>query len=142
MKIIATCKINPNSDEKLKDLIYKNKTKYLDHHNYERYIEDAPLTRHIHSSWRHPQIILNVLKNPKFKEFDFIINSGHRNLVTNFNITFEEKIKKYMKPEHNIIFQEWELNSTFVPIVLYTQSKGGEIKAKRLKNPYLSLAGE
>jgi len=142
LKIIATSKFNPYSYVHLNNLIKKNREEYISFRGYDWYMEDNPLRKDIDESWRQAEIILNVLRNKKYKKYDIIVNTGQRNIVTNFNVSIEDKVKLRMKDGIDIIFQSWWTNPLYIPFVFESKYKGGPIKAKMMKEPFKQLATE
>lgn len=142
MKVLGTSSYNKNSIFDLNKLTIRNHRDYCKHQNY-KINSDFKNYTNIDASWRHPQIVIDSLKNKKYNNFDIIVNTGQRNIVTNFNIKIEDKMMNHFNPnKHKMVLQHWMLDPNFIPIVPYSDHPKGKIKFKHITEPYLIIAAE
>lgn len=142
MKIIGTSSFNKNSLLELNKITIENHREYCNFQNYKiNWGYKAYNT--IDQSWRHPEIVLNTLNNKKYNSFDVVVNTGQRNIVTNYNIKIEDKMMEHFNPLKNkMVLQYWMLDPDLMPLVPYSDSPKGKIKFKKIKEPYIIIAAE
>jgi len=143
MKMIATTSFNINMPLKLKELVLKNRKEYIEFQGYGKNKEIYFPKNNVDDSWRHPLIIYNTLKNKKFRDYDVIINTGQRNIVTNYNVDVLDRMMCHLNPtKHEMVLQSWYLNPDFISLIPYSDSPYGKIKLKKIYEPFLILTAE
>lgn len=143
MKIVGTSKFDRKDPILFNKLLINNRIGYINFNGYKSNWELRKLPKNIEASWRHPEIIVKTLKNKKFRDCDIIVNTGRSNILTNFNITIEDKMSNYFVPsKHKMVLQSWYLDPDIVPYVISSKYEGGPLYLKRNTEPYLMIMGE
>lgn len=143
MKTVCTSKFNRKDPMMFNKLLINNRRGYVKFNDYKTYWEVKSLNKNVEESWRHPEIIIKTLKNKKFNDCDVIVNTGRNNIVTNFNITIEDKMAIHFNPtKHEMVLQSWYLDPDIVPYVIASKYEGGPLYLKRITEPYPILMGE
>jgi len=144
MKILLTSRFRRHGFKPLETLIKLNRLEYVQAQQYKDVYIDYTSTFYTKDpSWRHPEIILETLKDPAYNDIDYIVNTGQANIVTNFDISIQSNIKKYFNPDkHEMILQSWLVNPKKMPVVLESIGKDKPFKVKFIDKPYLALFGE
>jgi hypothetical protein len=141
MKLVTTSGFNIKA-LKLNSLIIQNRRAYCKYQNYTTNISFAT-PKGIDISWRQPIIVYDTLKNKKFKKFDIVVNTGQRNIITNYNISIQDKMMEHFKPsKHKMVLQYWNVDPSLMPIMPYSEYPGGPIKIKQIFEPYEIITAE
>jgi hypothetical protein len=143
MKAIATTSFNLKALFKLNALVLNNRKEYVNFQNYGVHKEIYFPKKGVDPSWRHPEVILDTLQNKKYRKYDVIINTGQRNIVTNYNVDVLDKMLCHLNPlKHKMVLQSWWLDPDLTPLVPSTEYDGGPIIFKKINEPHLVLASE
>jgi len=141
MKILVTSAFDAEGYKPLNDLIIKNRKDYIARNpQWKSYWTVDPVP-YEHKTWRHAKIILDALKNPAFRDCDIIVNTGQRNLVTNFEVRIEDKVNCFMGEDHAMILQGWAQNPSY-----YNRhwifNASGDVELVKTDHPYLNITAE
>jgi len=144
MKLLLTSRFRRDGFKPLEALIKRNRLEYIQAQQYINIYIDYTSTSYTKDpSWRHPEIVLKALKNPAYNDIDYIVNTGQANIVTNFDISIQSNIEKYLNQnKHEMILQSWLINPKRMPVVLESIGKDKPFKVKYIDKPYLALLGE